>query len=74
MTKKCCTTSKIAWILVVVGGLNWGLVGVFNFDLVAYIAGLVGVPMLATVIYVVVGIAAVISLVKCMGDSSCSTK
>ena len=26
-------------VLLVVGGLNWGLVGIFNFDLVAAIAG-----------------------------------
>jgi|GEM_PF-1670979 len=29
--------NAIALILLVIGGLNWGLVGVFNFDLVAYI-------------------------------------
>ncbi len=29
----------IAFILVIVGGLNWGLVGLFNFDLVAAIFG-----------------------------------
>ena len=44
----------IAWVLVVIGGLNWGLVGLFNFDAVAAL----GVPMLATVIYVLVGLAA----------------
>ena len=44
----------IAWVLVVIGGLNWGLVGLFNFDLVQAL----GVPILATVIYVLVGLAA----------------
>ena len=29
----------IAWILVVIGALNWGLVGFFNFDLVAAVFG-----------------------------------
>ena len=44
----------VAWVLVVIGGLNWGLVGLFNFNVVAAL----GVPMLATVIYVLVGLAA----------------
>ena len=30
---------KIALILVIVGALNWGLVGLFSFDLVAWICG-----------------------------------
>ena len=30
---------RIALILAVIGGLNWGLVGLFRFDLVAYIFG-----------------------------------
>ena len=44
-------------ILLVVGGLNWGLVGLFNFDLVAAIFG--AGSMLAKVVYVLVGICAV---------------
>ncbi len=30
---------KIALLLVVIGAINWGLVGVFRFDLVAYLFG-----------------------------------
>jgi uncharacterized membrane protein YuzA (DUF378 family) len=48
-------------ILLIVGGLNWGLVGIFNFDLVAAIFG----PMsaLARIVYALVGFAAVYDLV-----------
>lgn len=46
----------IALVLVIVGGVNWGLVGLFNFDLVATIFG--SVFWLARVIYVLVGISA----------------
>jgi hypothetical protein len=46
----------IAWILVVIGGLNWGLVGVFNFNLVETIFG---TGAFASVIYAIVGVAAV---------------
>lgn len=45
----------IALILVIVGGINWGLYGLWNFDLVAAIFG--GVAWLATLIYVLVGLA-----------------
>ena len=57
----------IALILVLIGALNWGLVGVSElmgtarFDLVEYIGvTLLGLPIVAQVIYVVVGIAAII--------------
>ena len=46
----------IALVLVIVGGLNWGLVGLFNFDLVATIFG--SIAWLQNIIYILVGIAA----------------
>jgi uncharacterized membrane protein YuzA (DUF378 family) len=46
----------IAAVLLVVGGLNWGLVGLFDFDLVAALFG--AGSMLARVVYVLVGLAA----------------
>lgn len=46
----------IAIILVIVGGLNWGLVGAFNFDLVATIFGVMTV--LSKTVYILVGLAA----------------
>ena len=53
----------VVWILLFVGGLNWGLVGFFNYDLVANIFG--GGDMTAMVprvIYALVGLAALWSL------------
>ncbi len=47
----------IAAILLVVGGINWGLVGGFDFDLVATLFG--GGSALSRAVYVVVGLAAV---------------
>lgn len=43
-------------ILVIVGGLNWGLVGLFSFDLVAAILGAGSV--LSRIVYVLVGLSA----------------
>ena len=45
-----------AFVLVVVGGLNWGLVGLFGLDLVALIFG--SVPLLQQVVYILVGLSA----------------
>lgn len=50
-----------AAVLLVVGGLNWGLVGFLNFDLVAALFG-AGTP-LARIVYVLVGLAAVYQVV-----------
>jgi hypothetical protein len=44
-------------VLLVVGGLNWGLVGLFGFDLVAAIFGEMSV--LSRIVYCLVGLSAV---------------
>lgn len=45
-----------AFLLTVVGALNWGLVGLFNFNLVAVLLG--SVPMVERVVYILVGLSA----------------
>ena len=50
------TFDVIAAVLLVVGGLNWGLWGAFKFDLVASLLG--GVPALMNGVYILVGVAA----------------
>ena len=51
----------ITLILLIVGGLNWGLVGLFNFDLVAALLG--SGSMLARIVYGLVGLSALWQLV-----------
>ena len=61
----------IALILVVVGGLNWGLVGLFDFDLVATIFG--DMSMISRIVYILVGLSAIYVLVthsKMMGKKA----
>lgn len=53
-------------ILLVVGGLNWGLVGLFQFDLVAAIFGGQG-AFLSRIIYILVGASAVYQVVGLKG-------
>jgi uncharacterized membrane protein YuzA (DUF378 family) len=50
------TLDVLAAALLVIGGLNWGLVGLFQFDLVAAIGGGMS-GALARIIYIVVGLA-----------------
>ncbi len=48
---------RIALALTVIGGINWGLVGIFKFDLVAWICG-GQASVIARIIYVLVGVCA----------------
>ncbi|NTU69522.1 DUF378 domain-containing protein [bacterium] len=47
----------VTFVVVIIGALNWGLVGLLNFDLVSSIFG--QMTFLARSIYVIVGMAAV---------------
>ena len=58
---KMNTLDWISWVLVVVGALNWGLIGAFNFNLVTM---LFGVGMLTQWVYILVGLAGLYSLWK----------
>ncbi len=51
----------IALILVIVGGLNWGLVGIFGFDLVAWIFA--SIYVVARIVYVLVALAAIYMII-----------
>lgn len=65
--KKMTKLDWVAFVLVVVGGLNWGLVGVgnwmgANWDLVDLLLG--SVPLLQNLVYLLVGLAAVYGIVR----------
>ena len=51
----------VTLILLIVGGLNWGLVGLLNFDLVAAIFG--DMSPLSRIVYVLVGVSALAQIV-----------
>jgi uncharacterized membrane protein YuzA (DUF378 family) len=59
--------NTVTLVLLIVGGLNWGLVGLFGFDLVAAIFG--QMSMLSRVVYSLVGLSAVWQLVPLFGLS-----
>lgn len=63
----------VSFTLVLVGALNWGLVGLFNFDLVAALLGTM--PSISKIAYVLIGISAVIVAVTHKKDCNvCSGK
>ncbi len=63
----CCVVCKLATLLAGVGALNWGLLALFQLDLVASALG--GMTTAAKAVYVVIGVAGVVKLmslfVKC---------
>lgn len=52
---------KAALILVIIGAINWGLIGLFNFDLVGFLFG-GPTSLLSRVIYSLVGAAGLYSI------------
>lgn len=60
----------ISYLLVIIGALNWGLIGTFNLDLVAKLFG--DMSILSRAVYILVGLSALASLITmAMSDDSC---
>ena len=60
--------NKIALALIIIGALNWGLVGLFSFDLVAWICG-GATAIVARIIYTLIALAGIWSIsMLFMGD------
>ena len=49
---------KLALVLSIIGGINWGLIGIFKFDLVAFLFG-GQTASVSRVVYTLVGLAAI---------------
>ena len=56
MAKGVITLKKLILILMIIGGINWGLVGFFNYNLVSSIFG-IKLEVISRIIYAVVGLA-----------------
>ncbi len=51
---------KTTLVLCIIGGINWGLVGIFDFNLVEYLFG--AGSLLTRIVYILVGISALVDL------------
>ncbi len=58
MNSTVAVIDKIALLLVIIGAINWGLIGVFQFDLVAWLFG-GAASVLSRIVYILVGISGV---------------
>jgi uncharacterized membrane protein YuzA (DUF378 family) len=64
--------NQITLLLLIVGGLNWGLVGLFDFDLVAALFG--EKSLLSRIVYVLVGLSAVWQIIPLVRGSETSRR
>jgi uncharacterized protein len=77
MMRKGCHGHMLAGLLVLVGAINWGLIGAFEFNLVEMLLG--AWPMVERIVYVLVGLSAILMVVgcpckKCKGMKTCMGK
>ncbi len=54
------TFQKICLVFTIIGAIVWGLIGIFDFNLVAFIFG--DATVLSRIVYTIVGIAGVINI------------
>lgn len=65
--KKCNVIDLIAIILLLVGGINWGLVGFIDYDLIGALFG----EVVSRIIFALVGIAAIYRIVCWVRCKNC---
>ncbi|MCI5879448.1 MAG: DUF378 domain-containing protein [Bacillales bacterium] len=54
------TVQKIALVFTIIGAINWGLVGIFDFNLVNALFN--SMPIIEKIIYIIVGICGLINI------------
>ena len=62
---------KISLVLVIIGAINWGLVGLFRFDAVAFMFGGAGV-ILSRIVYTLIALAGIWCIALLFRDSETS--
>ncbi len=72
MKSNCCIVCKVMGALVIIGALNWGLVGILKFNLVAAILG--DMTLASRVVYGLVGIAGLMKIISCVKPCPCCKK
>lgn len=62
---------QIAYVLLLIGGINWGVYGVSGYDVVEVLFG--QIPMIANLVYVLVGLSAVYIILNKYALCGCGT-
>ena len=71
-TGSCCIVCKVLGCLVIIGAINWGLVGILQLDVVARALG--PMTMASRAVYGVIGVAGVMKLISCFKPCPCCKK
>lgn len=61
---KLSIIDKISFVLLIIGALNWGFVGLFNFDLVFFLFQ--NIMVIGRIIYILIGVAGIDILLFCI--------
>ena len=61
---------NLSYILLLIGAINWGLVGLFNFDLVAFLFG--DMTILARIVYTIVAVAGIFYSILLFRQDECT--
>lgn len=67
-----CVGAKFMWFFLIIGGLNWGLIGAFDYDLVDALFG--AWTWLVDLVYILVGLSALVLLVGGCKCAMCKKK
>lgn len=67
---KLSMLDKISFLLVIIGAINWGLIGLFNLNVVALIFG-EPAPVAGRIVYILIGIAGVNMIVTYLKMRKC---
>ncbi len=70
--QKSCVVCKSVVALLVIGAVNWGLIGAFQFDLVARILG--EMSLVSRIVYGLVGLAGVVKIISFFKPCPCCCK
>lgn len=68
---KLSKLDKISFLLVIIGAINWGLIGLFSFNIVDFLFGII--PLIEKVIYILIGIAGA-NVILLINKSNIKTK
>ena len=70
MSKGRCIVCKLVGLLVVIGALNWGLVGIAQWDLVESLLG--RMTLASRAVYTVIGVAGLAAVISCFKCCPCA--
>ncbi len=72
MTKGKCPVCKLIGLLLVVGAVNWGVIGAIGKNPIHKLLG--GIPHAERAAYILVGLAGIVALLSCVKGCPCSCK